>query len=151
MARAYFLDSSALLKRYLRETGTPYVLALHQDPTDLLYIAQIAGVEIVSAITRQTLGKNISKRKAQSAITQFRHDFEQSYVVLGVTDVLIQRAMGLAETHALRAYDAVQLATALIVAQYLTNVALIFVCADEQLNRVARVEGLVVENPNDYR
>lgn len=150
MAHAYFLDSSALLKRYLRETGSRYVLALHQDPTDLLYIAQITGVEIVSVITRQALGKNVSKRQAQSAITQFRHDFDHAYVVLAVTDVLIQRAMGLAETHALRAYDAVQLATALIVTQYLTNVALTFVCADEQLNRVARTEGLVVENPNDY-
>jgi len=150
MAHAYFLDSSALVKLYLREQGSIYVSTLPQSAEDLLYVAQIAGVEVVSAIARQGFGKSISKRKAQTAITQFCLDFTAKFIVLSVNSPLIESAMQLAETHALRAYDAVQLATVLTIAKYGTGLTVTFVCADETLNKVARSEGLAVENPNHH-
>ena len=61
--------------------------------------------------------------------------------------------MGLATKHALRGYDAVQLAAALEanderIADDLAP--LILVSADDDLNTAAEAEGLKVENPNNY-
>ena len=61
--------------------------------------------------------------------------------------------MSLAETHALRGYDAVQLAAALAVnALCVENdlPPLIFVSADGELNTVAAGMGLAIDNPNDH-
>ena len=47
----YFFDSSALVKRYIQETGSAWVQALcQQTPPEDLYIARIAGAEVISAI-----------------------------------------------------------------------------------------------------
>ncbi len=54
----YYVDSSALVKRYIRETGSAWVLSLF-DPSlnnDVL-IAAITGVEIIAAIIRYGAGK----------------------------------------------------------------------------------------------
>jgi hypothetical protein len=58
--------------------------------------------------------------------------------------------MALAETHALRGYDAVQLAAALNVNSACAAAGAVFtlVSADGELNAAARAEGLAVEDPN---
>ena len=150
MAQYYFLDSSAILKRYLAEQGSRYIGELLSEPDAVFYIAQIAAVEVASALTRQAINKQISKRRAQTAIAQFRDDRTDVYRVIAVTDPLIEYAMQVAETHALRAYDAVQLATVLTIAKHVTSLTVTFVCADEPLNKVAHSEGLAIENPNHH-
>lgn len=60
--------------------------------------------------------------------------------------------MLLAQTHALRGYDAVQLAAALEVHRLYAALGLpliLFISADNELNAAAKVEGLQVENPSD--
>jgi hypothetical protein len=46
---AYFLDSSALVKRYAAETGTAWMTSLI-DPAagNVIYVARITGVETVA-------------------------------------------------------------------------------------------------------
>jgi hypothetical protein len=61
--------------------------------------------------------------------------------------------MELTKEHHLRGYDAVQLATALVLRDFLQRQGitdLIFVSADYDLCRAAAAEGLMTENPNDY-
>lgn len=70
-----------------------------------------------------------------------------------VTKDLLERAIVLAIKHALRGYDAVQLATALEtnderIKEGLSTI--ILVSADKELNDAATVEGLLVEDPNDF-
>src|SRR5262245_46260245 len=75
------------------------------------------------------------------------------YEVIPGTTPLIEQAMRLTQRYRLRGYDAVQLATALVVnAQYVAAglPALTFVSADEDLLAAARAEGLATENPNNY-
>jgi hypothetical protein len=76
-----------------------------------------------------------------------------SYQIVELTERVVTRAMMLAETHALRGYDAVQLAAALEVNTLCVGSGLspiIFVSADNDLNTVSASEGLVVENPNTH-
>jgi predicted nucleic acid-binding protein len=80
-----------------------------------LYVARVTGVEVVSALTRQTRSGALTPEAAATALTQFRQDFTQQYRAVDITPTRITRAMGLAETHALRGYDAVQCAAALVV------------------------------------
>ena len=75
------------------------------------------------------------------------------YLTVEITLVLYSAAMKLATKHALRGYDAVQLAAALEANdESLTNglPLLILVSADTKLNTAAQAEGLVVQNPNNY-
>jgi predicted nucleic acid-binding protein len=57
---AYFFDSSALVKRYVREPGTTWVIQL-LDPTagNKIHVARITGAEVVSAITRNGVAGNL--------------------------------------------------------------------------------------------
>ena len=150
----YFFDSSALVKRYVQETGTAWVLSIC-DPTAStgLYVARIAGAEVVAAIARQRRGGDLSASDAESAIRQFRLEFASVYRVVEITPALVLRAMDLAQTHALRGYDAVQLAAALELntlrlARGMSVLTL--VSADGELNAAAAVEGLPVEDPNAH-
>jgi hypothetical protein len=150
----YFLDSSALVKRYVREMGSAWVSGLF-DPSlnsDVL-IAAITGVEIVAAITRRARGGSITMADATTVINQFRNDLQTDYQIVEITERVINSAMVLAETHGLRGYDAVQLAAGLEVnticlANSLPSVY--FVSADSELKAAAVSEGLNVQNPNNY-
>ena len=151
---AYFLDSSAIVKRYVAETGTVWVSDLF-NPTagNKIYATRIAGIEVVSAIARRRRGKNVSSKDAADSIKQFKLEFVSDYIILDVTTKLVNRAMILADSYALRGYDAVQLASALEANDIrLVAVAppLILVSADLELNAAAIAEGLTVEDPNAH-
>lgn len=151
---AYYLDSSGLAKRYARETGTVWVTSI-TDPAagNDLFISLITGAEVVAAIARWQRTGLISTADATQVIQAFRWHFQFQYTVVAVTRDMVDRAMELAEHHALRGYDSVQLATALTLQGERAAVGfspLIFISADKDLNMVATQEGLAVENPNDH-
>ncbi|MEC4818814.1 MAG: type II toxin-antitoxin system VapC family toxin [Scytonema sp. PMC 1069.18] len=150
----YFVDSSALVKRYINETGSAWVLNLF-DPAlnNEVLIAAITSVEIVAAVTRRARGGSISVVNATLICNQFKNDQVSEYQVLEITDNVINSAMVLAETYGLRGYDAVQLAVGCTVntlCEVNSLPSVIFVSADDELNKVAVREGLIVENPNRY-
>jgi predicted nucleic acid-binding protein len=149
----YFMDSSALVKRYINETGSARVLDLF-DPTlkNEVFVAAITGVEIVAAITRRARSGSISTTDAAAVCNQFRNDFQIEYQIIEITESIIISGMTLAETHGLRGYDAIQLAAgctvnSLCIASGLAPTVL--VSADSELNVAASNEGLVIENPNE--
>ena len=145
---AYFLDSSAVMKRYVQETGTVWVRALTASGTgNFFYLARITDVEVTAALARRGQ-PGLSVVQAVAALRQFRRDFGQDYRVVEITIALLQRAAQLADTHALRGYDAVQLAVALDV--HARDQALVLVSADAELNAAATAEGLRVEDPNTH-
>lgn len=148
----YFLDSSGLVKRYVVETGTPWLRGLAAPVSgNTLYIAQIAGAEVVAAITLRVRRKTPTLPDATTAITNFRYDFDQGYYTVPATLAVIKLAMDLTEQYGLRGYDAIQLATALqIQRQRVMIPPLIFISADNDLNAAASAEGLIVDNPNAH-
>ena len=103
--------------------------------------------------TRQARHGALAPTDAATALAQFRHDFAHQYHTVDITSALIARAMALAETHALRGYDAVQCAAALSIhthRQTLGMPSLTLVSADVALNTAATAEGLRVDNPNAH-
>ncbi len=150
----YFLDTSALAKRYVSEKGSPWIIGLTAPISgNRIYIARITGAEVVSALARRHQGKSLSSADFAIALADFQHDFAANYRIVEITAPLVAHAMTLAEAYILRGYDAVQLAAAISVyqmrlAQGLTPLALI--SADTRLNNAAMKEGLTVDNPDNH-
>ena len=150
----YFFDSSGLAKRYLSEIGSVWVENITTPVSGhAIFVASITGVEVVSAIARRVRGGKLLARDADSAISSLQRDLVAEYLLTDISFTIVTSAMKLADKHALRGYDAVQLAVALDVNQTNLSVGLppvIFVAADNALNLAAQAEGLAVENPNNY-
>jgi predicted nucleic acid-binding protein len=145
----YFLDTSALVKRYVSETGTAWVQALTAPTAGNVHcIARITRPETVAAITRRERGGHIAPANAATALTDFDYDFAQQYLIVSMSDALIDHAAVLARTHGLRGYDAVQLAAALEVWTQIPTTVLI--SSDGDLNAAALAEGMPVNDPNAH-
>jgi predicted nucleic acid-binding protein len=151
---AYSLDSSAIVKRYVQEVGTAWVQAiLDPDAKHRLYAARIASVEVVSAFVRRAKSGGMTAPNAARAVQQFRHEFPSLFRVIEITPSVIQDAINLVEKHALRGYDAVQLAAVLQVNVLQTSFGLpdiILISSDTGLNAAAQSEGLNVVDPNQF-
>lgn len=155
----YFLDSSAIVKRYFQEQGHEWIEALH-DPNQghALYIAQVALVEVVASICRKAREQDIPLEERNSTIEDFRRDIRSSYSTWMVDNVLYTAAGDLCRIHRLRAYDAIQLACAIAVREDALKAQspeaeppdVVFTSADHGLLAVALAEGFSIENPNNY-
>jgi predicted nucleic acid-binding protein len=154
VVEAYFLDSSALVKRYVAETGTAWMQTITAPSVrNLLIIARIAWVEVVSALARREREGGLSPTNVTQAIRSFRYDMDMQYQVVELDRALAEAAGQLVVKHPLRAYDAVQLASALRVQSVFAQAGLaspVFLTADDRLIAVAQAEGLRNDNPNHH-
>jgi predicted nucleic acid-binding protein len=147
----HFLDSSSLVKRYVSETGSAWVLSLVGAASgNQNYVARISGAEVVAAVARRSRAGGLSVADTTAVMTAFRHDFQNEYRIVEITPTLIEAAMALAETHAIRGYDAVQLAAVMVVhaACLAMGTTVTLISADVALNAAATMEGVAVEDPN---
>lgn len=151
---AFFCDSSAIVKRYVTETGSVWLEALI-DPSsgNRVYVARVTLVEVISAITRREKGLHLSAADADTARLAFEQDFLNVFRKVEISKDLINEAAHLAKKHALRGYDAIQLAAALETEKERVAVglsSLILLSADAELNNAAIAEGLTVDDPNNH-
>lgn len=147
----YFMDSSALVKNYITEPGSDHIRAIiSSGDANKIMIARITPIELLSALARRRRQQSISERTARAARLLVERHVRREYQLVHLTDAVIERASDLLDDHPLRAYDAVQLASALEVSAHLTASGLkppVFVCVDRRLLDVAINEGLSVERP----
>jgi predicted nucleic acid-binding protein len=81
----YFLDTSAIIKRYIFEPGQAWILSLsHLAQGHDLYISQAALIEVVAAICRRAREKSISIAKRDRLITLFRGELTSGKKLLGL-------------------------------------------------------------------
>jgi predicted nucleic acid-binding protein len=150
----YFVETSALAKRYIAETGSVWLRTLLDPSTGCsIYVVRVTAVEIMAAITRRERSRTLIPTDASTARQAFRGDLATAYQVIEVTPALANRAMLLAEQHGLRGYDAMQLAAGCEVhVRYLAAglPAVTFISADTALNAAAIAEGLTIDDPNAH-
>jgi predicted nucleic acid-binding protein len=151
---AYFFDSSALVKRYVQETGTVWIVAVANPRAGhTIYLARITAVEVIAAMARRRRDGSLPEADAAAAASDFRYDLSNQYRLVDITPTLVDHAMRAAEAHPLCGYDAVQLAAALGVQSERRTLglpSLIFVSADRGLNGAASAEGLTVDDANAH-
>ena len=82
----YFLDASAVVKRYVQETGTAWIRTLVASATGhFIYLARITEVEVTSALARRRGQPGLSVAQARTALGLFRQDFAQDYRIAEIT------------------------------------------------------------------
>jgi len=151
----FFFDTSALVKRYVYENGSGWV----KDTTSLennnpIILSHITWVEVLSAFTRLNREKRLSEVDLDESIEIFQYDWNFQYNSIEVDDFIIKQSGNLVKKYPLRAYDSIQLASALklnSVFLITTPSAYHFVSADKRLIDVAQKEGLETINPNEIR
>jgi predicted nucleic acid-binding protein len=136
-----YLDTSALVKLYVPESDSALMKQL-VDTAELSSTSRITCAEARAAFARKRREQAVPLRDYRTMVQDFDNDWETFFIV-DVSDALIKRAGQLAETFALRGYDAVHLASAVIVGEQ-GNQAVRFACFDEKLSRAARRQGLTV-------
>lgn len=151
----YFLDASALAKRYLTETGSQWILTIANPAAGhTIIVAEITRVEVAAALaSRHRASSGISQQQRDRAVKLLLHHCLTQYRTASLNPTTISRAVSLTQNYRLRGYDAVQLATAIITNGTLVAASLpplTFVAADTDLLTAAQAEGLITNNPNLY-
>ena len=148
----YYLDTSALVKRYVAEAGSIWLPSIVAPATGhLLLTSRITMVEVAGALARRRREGSLAPSDYADALRAFRYDTFAQYKLVEVDAAVSDLAGDLVDRHPLRAYDAVQLASALAanrILQLLALSPLTFLSADDRLVAAARAEGLIVDNPN---
>ncbi|MGH9937462.1 MAG: type II toxin-antitoxin system VapC family toxin [Blastocatellia bacterium] len=148
----YYADTSVLVKRHLTETGSAWIRALSRPLAgNLIITAQMSLVELYSALNRRVRENSINPLRYARIIAVSNRIWSSQYDLIGLTATLVSETRDLFERHPLRAYDAVQLASALHARRLLLAAGAttpIFLSADDRLLVVAQAEGFATDNPN---
>jgi predicted nucleic acid-binding protein len=145
----YYLETSALVKLYVYESGTERLLGLTaSDAGHRFAILSLAQVEFRSAIRRRQRGGEIPDHAADGLIESFRRHSEGKFLIQSFSDSLLDVALALIDSYPLKGYDAVQLAGYLMLRSISGTEEPTFVCADKVLLSAARNEGCPVLDPS---
>lgn len=139
-----FADSSALVKLYWPEPGHEQIRAL-----PFLVISQIARVEVPAALWRKHRMGELSALAAGVLRSAFEADYyglpdaRPRFAAIAATADLLDAAARLCAVHGLRAYDSVQLASALAARTFAGDCDVV-AAFDSQLRRAASAEGFAL-------
>lgn len=145
----WFVDTSALVKRYLKEQGSEWVRSeiIHHE----VLISQLTPIELGAAFSKRFRDGSVSKFVFyQARKGMLRHLAEGKYATVELNQRVVDESLRLTFNQFLRAYDAVQLASALVTSSGLELSRFVFVTADEKLAAVSRATGLQTENPSRH-
>jgi predicted nucleic acid-binding protein len=144
----HFLESSSLIKLFVAEQGSQEMVLLVERMSDQeKTISALTPVEIRSAIRRRERAGEITTGHATSAIASLTAE-SRRLIEHPLSSAVVTRALAIIDVHALRALDAFQLATALLVREALApSEELKFICSDLRLLEAAEREGLATWDP----
>ena len=138
-----FADSSAIVKLYVAERQHEEIRAIPEP----LVISVLARVEVPSAIWRKSRLSELSAENAAVLAAAFAADVigveldEPRFQLVAATSEVIDASIEAVSRHQLRAYDAVQLASALATRRALDGLSG-FAAFDTALRAAAAAEGL---------
>ncbi len=152
--KLYFFDSSAIVKRYVHEVGSPRIHTI-TDPKagNILFVSRITRVEVLSALARIQREGRVDPTNIAVTLKLFEYDWMNHYQIIELDHEITERAGQLVQQYPLRAYDSVQLASALSLQSFFARIdpqLYTFICADDRLLSVAQSEEMFTDNPNTY-
>lgn len=143
----YFLESSALAKLFVEEAGSEQMIALVEplsQPQKL--ISGLGVIEVHSAIRRRQRRGELSPEQAVEALailsTESALMTEQP-----MNATVVETGRQMLDRHALRALDAIQLASCWVVRAMSGITDIVFVASDQALVAAAAAEGFQTWDP----
>jgi predicted nucleic acid-binding protein len=150
----FYANSSALVKRHLPERGSAWIRQLTAPGSrNRIETARLSLVEVVSALNRRVREGTLAAADYPIVRDDFLARCRRSYRIVPLTNSLLARTRLLIEAHPLRTYDALHLASALMVNTELVaagQLPLTFIASDVRLLAAASAEGLNVDNPDNH-
>jgi uncharacterized protein len=150
----HYLDTSALVKRYVAEQGSAWVEAL--AASEPVAVSSLAAVELASALARRTREGDLTLEERDSIFRSFIEDARQ-YVMLAVTKPMTEDTATILLTSPasipLRALDALHLAAARVAFASARRRGVAtgsFITADRTLTQAVTWAGLTAVNPEGY-
>jgi uncharacterized protein len=140
----YYLDSSALVKRYTAESGSAKVAALIEGDHKIA-VSWLAIPEALSAIARRAKGGSMRAKELAAIRDQLNQD-SQRFLIVEVAGAPVDGIETLIARHALRGADSIHLSTALWLGKA-TKTPITFVASDNELLNAARSNRLETYNP----
>lgn len=136
-----YLDTSSLVKLYVREDDSDEVKALF-DKARIVATSQVAYAEACAAFARKYRQGDFTNEQYHTVITNLQQHWG-AYFALDVSWPVAKLAGVLAERHDLRGFDAIHLASALILKTRLGS-TITFSSADHKLEDAAQSESLAI-------
>lgn len=136
-----YLDTSALVKLYVRERGSAQVRSL-VSAAKAVATSMVAYAEARAAFARLRRERPVSTRRHRERVAQLNRDWNR-YAVIELTAAVARNAGELAELQGLRGFDAIHLASA----QWLSSAQgdeVLFQAFDRRLAAGAESAGLAV-------
>lgn len=145
----FYLDSSALVKRYRIEQGTEVVEKLLANPLleDRFFISFLSVIELTSGILRLVRGRQLSENTVKEILARFRRDARRLLRVWPLNEEVATDAVTVVEEHRLRSADAIHLATAQRIASLAQVATIVLVSSDRELLDSAETAGFVPFDP----
>lgn len=147
---SYYVDTSALIKRYLAERGSTWI----KNITDLkaghvIVVSNLTAVEVFSSLARRQREGTITPADLLILQTRFLADFGQEYLSVALEDIVLSRARDLLNRYPLRSLDAIQLACA-VESSIILGESMIFLSSDRNPLNAAAGEGFRTDDPNNH-
>lgn len=150
----YYLDTSALVKRYKRERGSEVVAELigNRRLEDSFVTSALTRIEVTSTAARILRTGLMDTRSYEDYLRNFARDAREFLVLYPITENTVSLATRMSARYALRSLDAIHLGTAVITISS-TRVAApaVIVSADGRLCSAAATEGYPVLDPMSDR
>jgi len=148
----FYLDTSALLKRYKLESGSETMDELFSHshfPAKRLLTTVFTILEVSSACERLFRVGIISQTSYGKLMKAFSADTDRSIHFLSVDDDIILSASEISQKYFLRTGDAIQLASLVRARESVSgyDIEIVFLASDNALCRSATQEGFTVLNP----
>lgn len=141
-----YVDSSALLRRYLIRPGGPEFEDLLCGAS-VVATAALTRVEVAAVIVRYSMNGGITKRAGLDALEQLEDDCSRM-IERGIGKETIAAAYTVALSGSLKGYDAVHLAVALLWRDSLCGAPVTVATFDELMWKAAHLSGFDVWPPD---
>lgn len=145
----YYLETSALLKRYRTEKGTEVLDELFQgkQESEVFTTSYFTVPEVTSVATRLLRSNSITRHSYNRLLGQLSQDLRHLIMLQSVSDSVLSEAVDFTMDYALRAPDALQIATALSVRSRVSDQPFYVLCTDSKLKTACENSNLVVLDP----
>jgi predicted nucleic acid-binding protein len=133
-----YLDTSALIKRYIWEAGSEQVRHVFKERV-IIITSKIAYSEVYAALTRRMREGHLTRVRYGQVCRLFELEWP-AYLIVEVHDEVLHLSRDLIKKYPLRGFDALHLASAKSIRQHLKT-PITFGGADQRLLESAEAEG----------